>query len=63
MDVEALKKLNKNKKLVKKLPKQKHAFWHQSTPILFGKLASRIYNQLLNRLGNGYVRVIAVRPN
>ena len=30
MDIEALKKLNKNKKLVKKLAKKYNAFWLQS---------------------------------
>lgn len=48
MDVEALKKLNKNKKLVKKLAKKYHAFLASESVI---KLIPRLLGPGLNKAG------------
>ena len=48
MDVEALKKLNKNKKLVKKLSKQYHAFLASESVI---KQIPRLLGPGLNKAG------------
>lgn len=48
MDVEALKKLNKNKKLVKKLAKQYHAFLASESVI---KQIPRLLGPGLNKAG------------
>lgn len=54
MDVEALKKLNKNKKLVKKLAKKYHAFLASESMI---KQIRRLLGPGLNKAGNFPTRV------
>ncbi|MBA0756694.1 hypothetical protein Gogos_021473, partial [Gossypium gossypioides] len=54
MDVEALKKLNKNKKLVKKLAKKYHAFLASESVI---KQIPRLLGPGLNKAGKFYIRV------
>ncbi|AQK51640.1 60S ribosomal protein L10a-1 [Zea mays] len=49
MDVEALKKMNKNKKLVKKLAKKYHAFLASETII---KQIPRLLGPGLNKAGS-----------
>lgn len=51
MDVEALKKLNKNKKLVKKLAKKYHAFLASEAVI---KQIPRLLGPGLNKAGKCY---------
>ena len=53
MDVEALKKLNKNKKLVKKLSKQYHAFLASESVI---KQIPRLLGPGLNKAGKYMMR-------
>ncbi|MFQ6651238.1 hypothetical protein Gotur_022505, partial [Gossypium turneri] len=53
MDVEALKKLNKNKKLVKKLAKKYHAFLASESVI---KQIPRLLGPGLNKAGKFYTR-------
>jgi len=59
MDVEALKKLNKNKKLVKKLAKKYHAFLASEAVI---KQIPRLLGPGLNKAGKFYsfLRVLVV---
>ncbi|MBA0800337.1 hypothetical protein Gohar_010777, partial [Gossypium harknessii] len=54
MDVEALKKLNKNKKLVKKLAKKYHAFLASESVI---KQIPRLLGPGLNKAGKYYIYV------
>ncbi len=55
MDVEALKKLNKNKKLVKKLAKKYHAFLASESVI---KLIPRLLGPGLNKAGKCIINVL-----
>ncbi|XP_039018845.1 60S ribosomal protein L10a-like [Hibiscus syriacus] len=55
MDVEALKKLNKNKKLVKKLAKNYHAFLVSESVI---KQIPRLWGPGLNKAGECYISVL-----
>lgn len=52
MDVEALKKLNKNKKLVKKLAKKHHAFLASEAVI---KQIPRLLGPGLNKAGTSFI--------
>ena len=51
MDVEGLKKMNKNKKLVKKLAKKYHAFLAYEAII---KQVPRLLGPMLNKAGKQY---------